>query len=39
MVVSNLQYADDTLMVADCTLGSWWSIKETLRGFELVLWL
>lgn len=35
LVVSHLQYANDTLPVADSTIENLWSIREIFRSFEL----
>jgi hypothetical protein len=36
VVVSHLQYADDTLCLGEATLENLWTLKAILRGFELV---
>jgi hypothetical protein len=35
LIVSHLQYADDTLCVGEATLENIWTLKAILRGFEL----
>lgn len=35
LVVSHLQYVDDTIILADASIKNIWSIKDILRGFEL----
>ncbi|GAU26515.1 hypothetical protein TSUD_361480 [Trifolium subterraneum] len=35
LVISHLQYADDTLCIGDDTLKNLWTLKAILRGFEL----
>jgi hypothetical protein len=36
MIVSHLQYADDTLCIGEASIDNLWSLKSILRGFELV---
>ncbi|MCH80591.1 LINE-1 reverse transcriptase like, partial [Trifolium medium] len=36
VVISHLQYADDTLCVGKATVENLWTLKAILRGFELV---
>jgi hypothetical protein len=36
MVVSHLQYADDTLFIGEATIDNLWTIKAILRGFEII---
>jgi hypothetical protein len=35
LVVSHLQYADDTLCIGEASISNLWSIKAILRGFEM----
>ncbi|MCH96040.1 RNA-directed DNA polymerase (Reverse transcriptase), partial [Trifolium medium] len=35
LVVSHLQYADDTLCIGEATMDNLWALKAILRGFEL----
>lgn len=36
IVVSHLQYADDTLCIGEATVDNLWTLKALLRGFEMV---
>jgi hypothetical protein len=36
VVISHLQYADDTLCIGEATIDNLWSLKAILRGFEMV---
>ncbi|WJX67033.1 hypothetical protein P8452_51532 [Trifolium repens] len=36
VVISHLQYADDTLCIGEATLENLWALKAILRGFEMV---
>ena len=36
LVVSHLQYADDTLCIGKASMENLWTLKSSLRGFELV---
>jgi hypothetical protein len=36
VVISHLQYADDTLCLGEATVGNLWTLKAILRGFEMV---
>jgi hypothetical protein len=36
MIISHLQYADDTLCIGDASVANLWSLKSILRGFEMV---
>ncbi|MCH90045.1 retrovirus-related pol polyprotein LINE-1 [Trifolium medium] len=36
VVISPLQYADDTLYIGEATVENLWTLKAILRGFELV---
>jgi hypothetical protein len=36
VVISHLQYADDTICVGEASINNLWSLKAILRGFELV---
>jgi hypothetical protein len=35
LIVSHLQYADDTLCIGEATMENLWTLKAILRGFEL----
>jgi hypothetical protein len=35
VVISHLQYADDTLCIREATVENLWCLKAILRGFEL----
>jgi len=37
LVVSYLQYVDDTLCIGKTTINNLWTVKELLQGFEMVL--
>jgi lysozyme family protein len=36
VVISHLQYADDTLCIGKATVENLWALKAILRGFEMV---
>jgi hypothetical protein len=36
VVISNLQYADDTLCIGEPSVENLWAIKAIFRGFEMV---
>lgn len=35
LIIYHLQYANDTIILADATIDDLWTIKDFLRGFEL----
>jgi hypothetical protein len=35
LVVSHLQYADDTLCIGEASIANLWSLKTLLRGFKM----
>ena len=36
LIVSHLQYADDTLCIGKASVQNLWTMKSVLRGFEMV---
>jgi hypothetical protein len=39
VMVSHLQYADDTLCIGEATMENLWALKAILRGFKMALGL
>jgi len=36
MIISHLQYVDDTLCIGEATINNLWTLKALLRGFKIV---